>query len=95
MRGNPQWAHLPEEIVNEILEFVCTGIVDEITDISHGYEDVDFGQGLREFSQLSRVSHQFHRLLSSSVRVDSLPVRKYLISLQAFRILISLELLEG
>ena len=84
MRGNPQWAHLPEEIVNKILEFACTGIVDEITDISHGYEDVDFGQGLREFSQLSRVSHQFHRLLSSPVRVDSLPVRKYLISLQAF-----------
>jgi len=57
-------------------------------------KDVDFGQGLREVSKLSRVSHQFHTLLSKSVRVNSCPVMKYLMSLQVSALSSIFELLN-
>jgi len=73
---------IPEDIITRILKITCSEIINEITDLSLGYEPVDFGRGLRDDSRLCLVSTQFRTLLSKYVRVNSLPVRPHFIRLQ-------------
>jgi hypothetical protein len=69
---------LPHDLTVSILECVCKLIIEQLSALT----STPYGQLLNQFVQLQLVSKSFRMLLTCSVRVDKIPVRKRLLELQ-------------
>jgi hypothetical protein len=77
----PTLQGLPQELITDILEYVCEQIVKDLTEL-HLRSKTPCHKLLHPFVQLHLVSRTFHAVLTHYVRVDGVPVRKRLLDMQ-------------
>ena len=77
----PTLQGLPQELITDILEYVCEQIVKDLTGLRFNSK-TPCHKLLHPFVNLHLVSRTFHAVLTHYVRVEGLPVRKRLLDLQ-------------
>ena len=77
----PTLEGLPQELIADILEYVCEEIVKDLTELQLSSK-TPCHKLLHRFVHLHLVSRTFHAVLTHYARVDGVPVRKRLLDLQ-------------